>query len=519
MAEPEWVEILEPESRQKMYANIVTGDCRWSPPEGVDVKPCHANQWWELKDAKTDRYYYYNVASQTTMWEKPAVGDIIALERLQQMQDQMQQEEDRTTERVDPSSTLHAPATGGAIPTAPKMSPKPKIYSNDDLMDYKANLSTHKRGLIIKKKVSIATMLSWSKELIKSPMLLTHNKKDRKDAIELFKSVQMYMGDRKSQGKDQLQIVVEIVDHCWSTTSLRDEIYIQLCKQTYGNRSPSSNELGWELMLICLSFFPPSTKFFSYLQGYINRNTLNAPVGEVASLAEKALRKLERIEQLGAKRGTKQPTAEEVEHARKLITHPSVFGSTLEDVMEAQADVHPDLKVPYVLKVLTEAIIKRNGHRTEGIFRVPGDIDAVNNLKVLIDKNERPEESTDPHVPGSALKLWFRELYEPLIPADTYNACIKACDDAVKSVEVVSTLPELNRRILLYIIRFLQLVGHPDNMKANKMTYDNLAMVWSPNFLRCPSNDPRVIFDNTKKEMTFVRHLILNLVTDEVADV
>lgn len=43
------------------------------------------------------------------------------------------------------------------------MSPKPKIYSNDDLMDYKANLSTHKRGLIIKKKVSIATMLSWSK--------------------------------------------------------------------------------------------------------------------------------------------------------------------------------------------------------------------------------------------------------------------------------------------------------------------------------------------------------------------
>jgi hypothetical protein len=271
-------------------------------------------------------------------------------------------------------------------------------------------------------------------------------------------------------------------------------------------------------MLICLSFFPPSTKFYTYLQGYINRNTVSAPICEVAALADKALRKLERIEASGAKRGTRQPTAEEVEHARKLITHPSVFGSTLEEIMEAQSIVHPDLQVPYVMKVLTEAILRRGGHQTEGIFRVPGDIDAVNNLKVVIDRNERPDDDTDPHVPGSTLKLWFRELYQPLIPAELYDSCVKACDSAQASVEVINLLPELNRRILLFIIRFLQVVGHPDNMKLNKMTYDNLAMVWSPNFLRCPSNDPRVIFDNMKKEMTFVRHLILNLVTDEVAD-
>ena len=29
---------------------------------------------------------------------------------------------------------------------------------------------------------------------------------------------------------------------------------------------------GWELMGICLAFFPPSVKFHSYLEGYIYRH-------------------------------------------------------------------------------------------------------------------------------------------------------------------------------------------------------------------------------------------------------
>ena len=61
-------------------------------------------------------------------------------------------------------------------------------------------------------------------------------------------------------------------------------------------------------------------------------------------------------------------------------------------------------------------------------------------------------------------------------------------------------------------------MGQPENQERTKMSPDNLALVWAPNFLRCPSNDPMVIFQNTKKEMIFVRNLILNLNTDEVAD-
>ncbi len=49
--------------------------------------------------------------------------------------------------------------------------------------------------------------------------------------------------------------------------------------------------------------------------------------------------------------------------------------------------------------------------------RIPGDIDAVNALKVCIDKwKPVPDSYDDPHVPASLLKLWFRELEDPLIP-------------------------------------------------------------------------------------------------------
>ena len=43
------------------------------------------------------------------------------------------------------------------------------------------------------------------------------------------------------------------------------------------------------------------------------------------------------------------------------------------------------------------------------------------------------------------------------------------------------------------------------------MTVNNLAMVFAPNFLRCPSDNPQTIFENAKLEQNFVRNLILHL--------
>lgn len=59
-------------------------------------------------------------------------------------------------------------------------------------------------------------------------------------------------------------------------------------------------------------------------------------------------------------------------------------------------------------------------------------------------------------VSASLMKLWYRELEEPLIPMDFYKQCVSNCDDPVAAITVVQSLPELNRLVLCYFINFLQ---------------------------------------------------------------
>lgn len=180
---------------------------------------------------------------------------------------------------------------------------------------------------------------------------------------------------------------------------------------------------------------------------------------------------------------------------------------------------------------LARAPSQRNG----GCRRVPGDLDNVNALKVKCDQWQLPALD-DPHLPASLLKLWYRELSEPLIPTMFYEKCILECDKAEACIRIVHSLPDINRAVLTYLIRFLQvcllstkgLVSisnvsqifiAPDNVLVTKMDVNNLSMVFAPNILRCNSDDARVIFENARKEMLFVKNLIVHLDTDSMQDV
>lgn len=64
-----------------------------------------------------------------------------------------------------------------------------------------------------------------------------------------------------------------------------------------------------------------------------------------------------------------------------------------------------------------------------------------------------------------------------------------------------------------------QVFAQPANVSVTKMDGNNLAMVMAPNCLRCQSNNPRIIFENTRKEMSFLRVLIQHLDTSFMEDV
>lgn len=67
-----------------------------------------------------------------------------------------------------------------------------------------------------------------------------------------------------------------------------------------------------------------------------------------------------------------------------------MFGSSLDDIMEQQAERYPDLKLPWILTTLAELVLEHNGAQTEGIFRygiqplVPKKVVQVQSKKQLL---------------------------------------------------------------------------------------------------------------------------------------
>ncbi|KAM4030270.1 rho GTPase-activating protein 39-like isoform 2-T2 [Anomaloglossus baeobatrachus] len=393
-----------------------------------------------------------------------------------------------------------------------------KPLSQTKMADWASkNLNMHTQG-IFRRRISISNMLSWNGGSIKKPMLITSNRVIKKEACEMFKLVQVYMGDRQGR-TDRNQVALVLVTKCWTVQGLRDELYMQLVRQTTNNMSYRSLSLGWELIAISLGFFSPSPKFQSYLEGYIYRHLEEASDQNslpISTYSKYCYRKLQKVAVTGGKKGLRKPTLEEIEQARQAILTPSLFGSSLEEIMERQKEVYPDRRLPWVQTQLSLQVLSLGGERTEGIFRVPGDIDEVNALKLQVEQWRIPDNMSDPTVPASLLKLWYRELEEPLIPQQFYKQCISNYENPDAAVSVVQQLPELNRLVLCYLIHFLQIFSQPSNVGTTKMDVNNLAMVMAPNCLRCQSDDPRIIFENTRKEMSFLRMLIVHLDTSYV---
>lgn len=190
------------------------------------------------------------------------------------------------------------------------------------------NLNLHSKG-IFRKKSSVRDMLSWTGDAISRPMLaIARDKAGKKMACELFKLVQIYMGDRKArQGMTLNSVAMDIIATAVGAAQLRDELYVQLCRQTTENPSPDSLIRGWELLAICLSFIPPSPTFQPALLGYMNRHrdqSFSAAFHEInkwpthvqiSHYATIACRRLERIGSSGKKQA-KKASEDEVNHAR-----------------------------------------------------------------------------------------------------------------------------------------------------------------------------------------------------------
>lgn len=132
-----------------------------------------------------------------------------------------------------------------------------------------------------------------------------------------------------------------------------------------------------------------------------------------------------------------------------------MFGTTLEEILASQNEKFPELEIPWIQRELTSEIIRLGGLSTEGIFRLPGEIDRVNALRVDVE-DYHVRNADDAHVACSLLKLWLREMAEPIFPTELTEEILNTSENKEESVQIVAKLSDLTKSCLTHLIRFLQ---------------------------------------------------------------
>ncbi|KAM9393558.1 rho GTPase-activating protein 25 [Pholidichthys leucotaenia] len=190
---------------------------------------------------------------------------------------------------------------------------------------------------------------------------------------------------------------------------------------------------------------------------------------------------------------------------RRVIGVPTsgVFGKSLMDTVTYEQRFGPHM-VPILVQKCVE-FIKENGLDEEGIFRLPGQDNAVKQFRDAFDAGERPSfpSDTDVHTVASLLKLYLRELPEPVVPWTQYQAfldCTNMLDSNSKEgweklEKQIALLPRINYRLLSYVCRFLFEVQL--HSKVNKMNVENLATVMGINLLKPQIEDPITVMKAT----------------------
>ncbi|KAH9640546.1 hypothetical protein HF086_001595 [Spodoptera exigua] len=164
-----------------------------------------------------------------------------------------------------------------------------------------------------------------------------------------------------------------------------------------------------------------------------------------------------------------------------------VFGRNLEEVCPATSP-----RVPEFVVACVKEIERPDNMCTDGLYRASGNLSQVQKIRLEVDQNKMSviQNNTDIHVLTGSLKLFFRELKEPLIPCSMFDRVLAACSIKPKEArikefqEIVKALPPCNRDTLKFLLEHL--IKVTEYKEQNRMHTANLAIVFGPTLLWAP---------------------------------
>jgi len=163
------------------------------------------------------------------------------------------------------------------------------------------------------------------------------------------------------------------------------------------------------------------------------------------------------------------------------LASPAVFGVPLR-VAFAKGGYK---RCPALVSRMIEFLERSEALGMSGIFRVSAGQGDVMRLREAYQDGTDPEPIiaaiTDLNIASHLLKLYFRELPDPLLTHERYTAFVEAANNVAKIAEICASLPREHLYTLQYLMKFLKKIAA--RSAENMMTSRNLAVVFGPTIL------------------------------------
>ncbi|XP_060104160.1 rho GTPase-activating protein 12 isoform X7 [Heteronotia binoei] len=206
---------------------------------------------------------------------------------------------------------------------------------------------------------------------------------------------------------------------------------------------------------------------------------------------------------------TRRPTLQAVRE--KGYIKDQVFGCNLSSLCQRENST-----VPKFVKLCIEHV-EEHGLDVDGLYRVSGNLAVIQKLRFAVNHDEKLDLNDskweDIHVITGALKMFFRELPEPLFTYNHFNDFVNAIKQEprqrVPAVrELIKQLPKPNQDTMQMLFRHLKRVV--ENGEKNRMTYQSIAIVFGPTLLK-PEKETCNIAVHTVYQNQIVELILLEL--------
>ncbi|XP_051959279.1 rho GTPase-activating protein 12b isoform X5 [Xyrauchen texanus] len=181
---------------------------------------------------------------------------------------------------------------------------------------------------------------------------------------------------------------------------------------------------------------------------------------------------------------TRRPTLQAVRD--KGYIKDQVFGCSLTALCQREGT-----SVPNFVKMCIEHV-ESTGLNVDGLYRVSGNLAVIQKLRFAVNHDEKvnleDNKWEDIHVTTGALKMFFRELPEPLFTYASFSDFIEAIKNSdykqrVQSIkDLIKQLPNPNQETMKVLFKHLKRVI--DHGEVNRMTTQSVAIVFGPTLLR-----------------------------------